>query len=189
MTGLGWVGPAPGQIFPKSERGDGWNPWNFFIAWFRTGLDALLIFPSLFSYLVFPFCTLLSLLTAVQKLWFTYPAYYTRPTHQPTHHTLCLFAARTSACTCARPRQSAYTRLDYGSLPAATHRPTWPRSSTSPTMMCVYRVLPNPVPNPNTTITTNTNEALAPSPTSMCTSTGTHPHNHNPPPKMRISDF
>ena len=148
MTGLGWVGLAPGQIFPKSERGDGWNPWNFFIAWLRTGLDALLIFPSLFSYLVFPFCTLLSLLTAVQKLWFTYPAYYTRPTHQPTHHTLCLFAARTSACTCARPRQSAYTRLDYGSLPAATHRPTWSTSSTSLTMMCVYRALPRQCPTP-----------------------------------------
>lgn len=53
------------------------------------------------------------------------PALLILRTYLPLHH---LRAAETSA----------YTRLDHGSLPAATHRPTWSRSSTSPTMMCVY---------------------------------------------------
>lgn len=57
----------------------------------------------------------------------------TRPAYSPHVLPLHLRAAETSA----------YTRLDHGSLPAATHRPTWSRSSTSPTMMCVYRIFPS----------------------------------------------
>lgn len=116
----------------------------FFVA-VRSHLPALLIFLPRFPTPWLLFRTPISLAPSLisprckPSLWSNRRPLARPTTHQPTRFA---YSPHVLPSHSHAAETSAYTRLDHGSLPAATHRPTWSRSSTSPTMMCVYRILP-----------------------------------------------
>ena len=103
---------------------------------FFVAVNFLALFISFpLSYLVLLFYTPISRVASfVQPT----PAHY-RPTNQPARFA---YSPHVLPLHLRSAETTAHTRLDYGSLPAAIHRPPWSRSSTSPTMMCVYNILP-----------------------------------------------
>lgn len=162
----------------------------FFLSAVELLLHAVLIPFPIFLPFVFPYFVLPPSLQSRNSG--STPRITHAQTHQPTRFAYSPHVLLPPAL--ARGRDiSAYTRLDYGSLPAATHRPTWSRSSTSPTMMCVYRVLPWQKTNPNIPPPTTWPCPSCPSLTSIWeraralarARAHTYPH----APKMRISDL